>query len=117
LVAFDPAEQARTAAGHHAGTLFDLLQPVEDATHLRHRHPPAFVRLDPEGAGDDGEVAVRTPDRTLFLPGRIRPALAFLLDHPRVAVSDLAPFLDASSRIVLARRLVAEGVLAVDASP
>jgi hypothetical protein len=117
LVAFDPAEQARSAAGHHAGTLLDLVQPIDDATRLRHRHPPAQIRLGPKMADADGEVAVQTADRTLFLPDRIRPALAFLLDHPSVAVADLAPFLDASSRIVLARRLVAEGVLAVDAGP
>lgn len=120
LAAFDPAEQARTAAGHNAGTLLDQLRPVDDATHLRHRHQPALLHLGPEGAsggGGNGEVTVRTPDRTLFLPDRIRPALAFLLDHPRVAVADLTPFLDAPSRVVLARRLVAEGVLAIDDSP
>ncbi len=114
LVTFDPAEQAHTAAGHHSGTLLGWLSPVEDATRLRHRHSPTLLHLDPEGGGADGELTMRNPDRTLFLPGRIRPALTFLLDHPRIAVADLAPFLDAPSRVVLARRLVAEGVLAID---
>ncbi len=117
LVAFDPAAQARTAAGHHAGTLLDLLRPVDDATRLRQRHPVGLVRLDPDGSGADGEVAMQTPDRRLFLPGRIRPALTFVLDRPHIVVADLAPFLDGPGRAVLARRLVAEGVLAIDDSP
>jgi hypothetical protein len=39
--------------------------------------------------------------------------LTFVRDHPGFRVGELSPWLDAPSRLVLARRLVREGLLRI----
>ncbi|WP_426515388.1 cupin domain-containing protein [Diaminobutyricibacter sp. McL0618] len=61
----------------------------------------------------DGErVCIQLPDKTVKLPVAARAAVELLLDAGRVRVADL-PGLDVDSAVVVARRLVREGVLAV----
>ena len=60
----------------------------------------------------DGRVRLDLGDRTLHLPTAAVPALELLLDGAVVAVGAL-PDLDGESRLVLARRLVREGMLVI----
>lgn len=81
--------------------------------------PGSFVRLrtgpPPELSTEaDGRLRLDAGDRILHLPPVAGPALAMLLEGGAVAVADLAD-LDEASRLVLARRLVREGVLVVRA--
>jgi hypothetical protein len=57
-------------------------------------------------------VLLELADRTLDLPATTRPALDAVLGTEELAVADLVG-LNASSRAVLARRLVREGLLVV----
>lgn len=59
-----------------------------------------------------GEVRLELDDRALHLPAVAVPALQALCGGGDVAVSDL-PGVDPASRLVLARRLVAEGMLTI----
>lgn len=61
---------------------------------------------------DDGAVRVHLVDRRVQLPGGARSALEQLMGGDDVRVDDLVE-LDASSRVVVARRLVAEGMLEI----
>lgn len=99
---------------------------------LRHEgHVASVVALDELGPGscvrlragpspmlsteDDDRLRLDLGDRILHLPPVARPSLEVLLQGVPVAVRDL-PDLDEESRLVLARRLVREGMLVVDAS-
>jgi len=57
-------------------------------------------------------VVLRLPSTALTLPVAAHPALRTLLTGAAVRVGDL-PELDAESAVVVARRLVREGVLVV----
>jgi lysine-specific demethylase/histidyl-hydroxylase NO66 len=59
------------------------------------------------------DVRVLLADRELRLPGFVEPALNAIRDAGQVAVADLDPYLDETSRLVLVRRLVREGLLEV----
>ncbi len=77
---------------------------------------PATSR--PAGPGDDtrGDPAalhLLLGDRELVLPAAVEPALRRLLDGGPLPVSALADLLDASSRLVLVRRLLREGLVEV----
>ena len=50
-------------------------------------------------------------DRVLQMPARLAPAMQAILTSDRLAVADLAGYLDPPSRLVLVRRLVREGLL------
>ena len=50
-------------------------------------------------------------DRTLRMPARLAPAMREIVARDRLAVADLAGHLDPTSRLVLVRRLVREGLL------
>ncbi len=63
---------------------------------------------------DGDEVVVRVTDRTLRLPASAAKAVRALLDGERVRVADL-PGLDLPDALELARRLVRESVVVVDA--
>jgi hypothetical protein len=63
---------------------------------------------------DGDEVVVRVTDRTLRLPASTAKAVRALLDGERVRVADL-PGLDLPDALELARRLVRESVVVVDA--
>jgi bifunctional lysine-specific demethylase and histidyl-hydroxylase NO66 len=62
----------------------------------------------------DGRVRVVLGDRTLALPGWVEPAVRQVVDSDTLRPADLAEHLDPSSRLVLVRRLVREGLLMVD---
>jgi len=112
----DPAVLATRAADRFwaqrppllGGQLQQLLalDRLTDDTEVR-RRAGAVCRV--RARGDRAELVLG--DRTLSLPGRVRPALDAVLGTGGLAVRDLAPHLDASSRLVLVRRLVTEGLL------
>jgi bifunctional lysine-specific demethylase and histidyl-hydroxylase NO66 len=52
-------------------------------------------------------------DRELRMPLRLSEAMEFVRDNPSFRVGELAPWLDAESRLVVARRLVREGLLRI----
>jgi len=97
-------------AGAHEGTLAEVVAPppIDDGTRLGRR--PGPVRIE---VGADGRVALVLTDRTVRFPDAARPALEAVLaaDRP-FPLGGLSPYLDGPSRIVFARRLLREGVLA-----
>ena len=82
------------------------LEEIGQGTVVR-RRPGASCRLR---QGQD-RLEVRLGDRTLRMPARLAPAMEELLARDRLAVADLAGHLDPTSRLVLVRRLVREGLL------
>ena len=52
-------------------------------------------------------------DRELRMPLRLSEAMEFVRDNASFRVGELAPWLDAESRLVVARRLVREGLLRI----
>jgi lysine-specific demethylase/histidyl-hydroxylase NO66 len=91
------------------GALLDglALDAIDDDTLLRRRPGHPCVLLD---KGDRLEVLLG--DRTLDVPARIRPAVEEVRRRTQLRPRDLP--LDEQSRLVLARRLVREGLLRVD---
>ncbi len=63
--------------------------------------------------GGDDRLRLLLGDRELVLPAAVEPALRRLLDGVPRPVSALADLLDASSRLILVRRLVREGLVMV----
>jgi hypothetical protein len=90
------------------GALVDglRLDAIDDDTLLRRRPGHPCVLVD---KGDRLEVLLG--DRTLDVPARIRPALEEVRHRVELRPRDLP--LDEQSRLVLARRLVREGLLRV----
>jgi bifunctional lysine-specific demethylase and histidyl-hydroxylase NO66 len=82
------------------------LDELDDATVLA-RRPGATCRL--RVAGDRLELLLG--DRTLTMPAGLEPALRRVLAADRFTPADLGGHLDGPSRLVLARRLVREGLL------
>jgi len=62
-------------------------------------------------AGD--RLRVLLGDRVLDMPTRLRPVLEEVRVRPELRPADLGGLLDATSRLVLCRRLVREGLLVV----
>ena len=95
------------------GGLTDLvgLDAITDDTRLV-RRPTAACVLRP---GPD-QLVVLLGDRHLRMPRRLQAPLEFVRDHESFRVGELAPWLDPSSRLVVARRLVREGLLQVRTS-
>jgi lysine-specific demethylase/histidyl-hydroxylase NO66 len=93
-----------------AGGLHDVLalDRIDDRTPLRRRpgHPCVLLTR-----GD--RVDVLLGDRSIDVPGWLRPALEDLRTRAEFAPGDLAELLDPQSRLVLCRRLVREGLLEV----
>jgi bifunctional lysine-specific demethylase and histidyl-hydroxylase NO66 len=91
-----------------AGQLQQLLglERIGDDTVVR-RRPGAGCRLRQRG----DRLEVLLGDRALHMPARLAPAMRTILASERFAVGDLAGHLDPSSRLVLVRRLVLEGLL------
>jgi bifunctional lysine-specific demethylase and histidyl-hydroxylase NO66 len=91
------------------GSLVDglALEAIDDDTLLRRRpgHPCVLVDKDPD------RLEVLLGDRVLEVPARIRPALEEVRRRSELRPRDLP--LDERSRLVLARRLVREGLLRV----
>lgn len=92
------------------GGLHDVLAvaTVEDTTPLRRRvgHPCVLI------ARDD-RLEVLLGDRSIDVPGWLRPALEEVRVRRDLRPADLADHLDPQSRLVLCRRLVREGLLEV----
>jgi lysine-specific demethylase/histidyl-hydroxylase NO66 len=82
------------------------LEELDDTTVLR-RRPGATARLRVRG----DRLELLLGDRTLTMPAGLEPAVRRLVDADRCAPADLAGLLDEPSRLVLARRLVREGLL------
>ncbi|MDP9399168.1 MAG: cupin, partial [Actinomycetota bacterium] len=61
----------------------------------------------------DAPLRVLLGDRELRVPRWLEPALREVAACERLTADDLADVLDASSRLVLVRRLVREGLLEV----
>ena len=85
-----------------------LLDDVDDDTRLE-RRPTAACVLKPAGE----RLSVLLGDRELRMPGRLREPMEFVRDHESFQVSDLSAWLDEESRLVVARRLVREGLLRI----
>ncbi len=92
------------------GGLGDRLavRELTDDTALRRRpgHPCVLV---PEGE----KTRVLLGDRELLVPARLGPALEAVRRAATLRPADLADLLDEHSRLVLCRRLVREGLLAI----
>jgi hypothetical protein len=82
------------------------LDELDDATVLR-RRPGATARLRVAG----GRLELLLGDRTLTMPATLEPAVRQVLDADELTPGELAGHLDGPSRLVLARRLVREGLL------
>ncbi|QZY28905.1 cupin domain-containing protein [Nocardioides coralli] len=93
-----------------AGGLRDLasLDRLDDTTRLVRRVGHPCVLVDTA----DG-LRVLLGDRTLDVPGYLRPALEQVRAAEELSPGDLAGHLDPESRLVLCRRLVREGLLRV----
>ena len=88
------------------GGLLDLDTQVDDDTLLeRRRGSVCVLRPGPE------RLRVLLGDRELRLPTHLEPALELVRDRPSWKVGELP--LDQSSRLVLARRLLREGLVQV----
>ena len=92
------------------GSLVDRtrLDDITNATVLTRRPGVPCVLRD---EGD--QLAVLLGDRVLRVPARLRPALEHVRGASALTPADLAPWLDPQSSLVLARRLVREGLLQV----
>jgi lysine-specific demethylase/histidyl-hydroxylase NO66 len=66
---------------------------------------------------DGDRLRILLGDRELEAPGWVMPAVTLIAGRARFAVRDLQDHLDAESRLVLARRLVREGLLEVRRAP
>jgi hypothetical protein len=93
---------------HLTGQLQQLLalEEIGQDTVVR-RRPGAVCRLRQHHE----RLEVLLGDRLLQMPTRLAPALGVILASDRLTVGDLAGHLDPSSRLVLVRRLVREGLL------
>ncbi|HET7398611.1 MAG TPA: cupin domain-containing protein [Intrasporangium sp.] len=85
------------------------LSCLQDSTGLARRPGVACVLLI-----DDERLRVLLGDRELRMPPRLSEAMTFVRDHQRFRVGDLSAWLDGASRLVLARRLVREGLLRIE---
>jgi lysine-specific demethylase/histidyl-hydroxylase NO66 len=97
-----------------AGQLQQLLalEEIGEDTVVR-RRPGAVCRLRQR----EDRLEVLLGDRTLRMPARLAPVMRVILASDRLTVRDLAGHLDPSSRLVLVRRLVREGLLESVAPP
>ncbi len=92
------------------GGLNDLvhLDRMDDDT-LLERRPTAACVLKPAAE----RLVVLLGDRELRMPTRLWEPMEFVRDHGAFRVGELAPWLDEESRLVVARRLVREGLLRI----
>ncbi|MDQ3973418.1 MAG: cupin domain-containing protein [Actinomycetota bacterium] len=84
------------------------LDALSDSSCLT-RRPGSVCALDTDGE----RLTATLGDRQLRLPLAVEPALRLILQRPSFVVADLGEYLDEPSRLVLARRLVREGLLMV----
>jgi lysine-specific demethylase/histidyl-hydroxylase NO66 len=100
--------QERTPALRGGLTDLARLRGLDDGSVLE-RRPTAACTLR---TGPDA-VTVLLGDRALRMPLRLAGPMAFVRDRTRFRVAELEPWLDAESRLVVARRLVREGLLRI----
>jgi hypothetical protein len=81
---------------------------TDDTRLVRRRTAACVLRSGPE------RLVVLLGDRELRMPLRLQEPMSFVRDREAFRVGELAPWLDPSSRLVVARRLVREGLLRVD---
>jgi hypothetical protein len=85
-----------------------VLDTIGDDTVLERRPTSACVlRPGPE------KLLVLLGDRSLRMPMRLQAPLEYVAAHDSFRVGDLEPWLDPQSRLVVAKRLVREGLLRV----
>ena len=87
------------------------LDRLDDRSVVRRR--PHSICVPGAETGDGDSLRLVLGDRELVLPRAVEPAVRRLLDGTPRPVSALADLLDASSRLVLVRRLIREGVVEV----
>ncbi len=94
-----------------------LLVPALDDDTLLSRRLGSICVVRPAGDGDgDGDkVRLLLGDRELTMPARLTEVLEHIRMRDTLRPRDLATWLDLQSRLVLARRLVREGLLQVSA--
>jgi uncharacterized RmlC-like cupin family protein len=112
----DPGAVATAAADrfwssrppHLSGQLQQLLalEEIGENTVVQKR-PGAVCRLRQR----EDRLEVLLGDRVLHMPACLAPVMRMMLASERLAVGDLAGYLDPPSRLVLVRRLVREGLL------
>lgn len=97
-----------------SGGLRDLLDidHLDDTTPLRVR-PDVSCRVRADGE----QVTLTLGDRRLTMPARLEPVVRHILDLAVFAPEELDELIDGSSRLVLCRRLVREGLLTIDRRP
>jgi lysine-specific demethylase/histidyl-hydroxylase NO66 len=90
------------------GSLGGLLAPhrLTDDSVLR-RRPQSICHVEVDGA----RLYAFLGDRELQMPAAIEGAMRLVEERQELRVRDFSPWLDAESRLVLARRLIREGVL------
>lgn len=87
------------------------LRTLDDQGRVRRRAGAACeIRSGEEALG---MMRVLLGDREVRIPRWVEPAVRDIAEADELAVGDLAPHLDATSRLVLVRRLVREGLLEV----
>ena len=116
----DPAELTRRERARrrtrpdHTGRLASAIRAADlDHDTVVQLRRGVTVRL---ADTDDGRLRLDLPDRTLRLPGVARGPIEKLATGAATRVGDL-PDVDEASRVVLARRLVAEGMLEIRPQP
>ena len=97
-----------------AGQLQQLLalEEIDQDTVVR-RRPGAVCRLRQH----HDRLDVLLGDRVLQMPAHLAPVMGVILASDRLTAGDLAGHLDKSSRLVLVRRLVREGLLESATTP
>jgi lysine-specific demethylase/histidyl-hydroxylase NO66 len=89
---------------HQLGRLDD----VDDASQLRAREGSVW-----QSAVDGDRLTVVVGPKQLHMPAALRPALARIAGGGAFRLAELGDLLDRPSRLVLARRLVAEGLVEI----
>ncbi len=82
------------------------LDEVTDESALR-RRPQSILHVETDG----GRLFAFLGDRELRMPAALLEPMRLVQQRTEFLVKDFAPWLDAESRLVLARRLIREGVL------
>jgi hypothetical protein len=82
------------------------LDQLTDDSVLR-RRPQSVCHVEVDGA----RLFAYLGDRELHMPASIEGAMRLVEERNELRIRDLSPWLDAESRLVLARRLIREGVL------
>ena len=112
LTAGSERTRARRRRSSGAGQLTSVVAlPSLDRRSWVLARPATSAQLLPESVGGN-RLVVELSDRRILMPEAMRAAVDLLLGDTAVQVGEL-PGLDDPSRLVLVRRLIREGVVAV----